>query len=150
MSPAGDLLYVNTLDGEYNASRPARMTIRTVELTTLTKVLEAALAAGGLPAVETAYRSYGEDPVRGKENTVAEMVAYGYRLLSGGQPAEALEIFRLNAAGNPGAAAAQYQLGEAYRYTGQIDPAVDQYRKTLALEPEHALASSRLVQLGAD
>jgi len=148
VSPTGDVLYVNTLDGEFRGSRPARITLRTVELVTLTDVLESAMEEGGLAVLADAYRSYGEDPVRGREDTVGEMIAFGYRHLAGGQPAEALEIFRLNAEAHADVAAAQYQLGEAFRYLGQVEAAVGQYRRTLVLEPEHGQASARLVQLG--
>ena len=146
-SPAGDVLYLNTIDGEYNGAKPARLTVRTVELTTLTDVLEAALEEGGIEAMTAAYERYSNDPVRGRENTLGEMVTFGYRHLSGGQIAEALAIFRLNADAHPEAPAAQYQLGEALRYTGQTDAAVAQYRRTLELDPEHSLARSRLAQL---
>ena len=150
VSPTGDVLYLNTLVGEFRTGKPGRMTVRTIELTTLTDVLESALEEGGLEALASAHALYSADPVRGQEDTIAEMVALGYSLLSGGRPLEGLEVFRLNATAHPEAALAQYQFGEANRYLGQVEAAVEQYRKTLAIEADHALASSRLVQLGAE
>jgi len=149
VAPGGDRLYVNTLIGEFRGGEPASITVRTIEPTTLTKVLDAARAAGGLEAVAAAYERYRRDPVRGQEDTIAEMIAYGYRLLSARQIAAALQIFSLNAETHSDSPPAQYQLGEAYRYAGRTDDAIGQYRKTLALDPEHAQAKSRLVQVGA-
>ncbi len=62
---------------------------------------------------------------------------------------EALALFRLNAEDHPGDATSQYQLGEAYRFTGQPDQAAAQYRKTLAIDPDHALAKNRLAAVTA-
>lgn len=149
VAPGGERLYVNTLVGEFRGGKPASITVRTIDLTTLTKVLDAARAEGGMDAVAAAYESYRRDPVRGQEDTVAEMIAYGYRFLSARQINEALQIFSLNAEAHPASPPAQYQLGEAYRYSGRTEDAVRQYRKTLALDPDHAQAEARLAQLGA-
>ncbi len=149
VSPAGDRLYVNTMIGEYGQPTPSTLTVRTIDLLTLSSMLEAALEAGGVEALASAYERWAADPVRGRENTIGELIALGYKHLSSRRVPEALELFRLNAAAHPEAAAAQYHLGEAFRYTGQTDRAVEQYRKTLALDAGHALAASRLEQLGA-
>ena len=150
VSPAGGLLYLNTIDGEFQGSTPSRMIVRTIELMSLTKTLDAAQAAGGIEAIAPAYKRYSEDPVRGKEDTVAEMIGYAYRHLSGNKFPEAGEIFRLNAEAHPDVAAAQFQLGEYFRYTGQPEAAIEQFRKALALDPEYPQAAARLEQLGAE
>ena len=149
LSPTGDRLYLNTIVGAYGEPQPAELTIRTIDVVTLTGVLDAAMAAGGLEAAASAYARYKADPVRGREHTVGEMIRYGYRWLRDVRIPEALVFFRLNAESYPDSAIAQYQLGEALRYAGQADAAVDQYEKALALEPGHALSKSRLAQLGA-
>ena len=150
VSPTGDMLFVNTLIGDFRSSGPTQMTIRTVEFTTMTKVLDAAQAEGGIEEMAVAYKAYSEDPIRSREDTVAEMITYGYRHLSGGQTPEALEIFRLNAEAHPDDPGALFQFGEFYRYTGQNEAAVEQYHRTLEIDPEHSQASARLAQLGAD
>ncbi len=147
ISPGGDRLYVNTLLGEYNQPEASTITIRTVELMTLTKALDEALESGGVGALEETYRRYRADPVRGRENTVAEMITYGYTFLSSRRIPEALAVFTLNASANPDVAAAQFQLGEAYRYTGQTNEAIAQYERTLELDPSHPLAATRLAQV---
>ncbi len=150
ISPQGDRLYVNTMIGDYTQPKPSQLTVRTIDLVTLTRVLDEAMADGGLEAAGNAYAEYKADPLRGKENTVGEMITYSYRYLSSMQIPEALQFFAMNADSNPESVAAQYQLGEAYRYTGQADKAVEQYRKALALDADHQLSQSRLAQLGAD
>lgn len=150
VSPRGDVLYVNTLVGEYNQPRPATVTVRTIEITTLTDVLEEALEEGGVEALAGAYERYSSHPVRGAEDTVAEMVTLGFRLLSNRQVPAALRVFELNAEANPDAVPAIYNVGEAYRYTGQTEKAVAAYRRVLELEPDHKLATSRLAQLEGD
>ena len=147
VSPLGDRLFFNTMVGEYNQSASSRLTVRTIDLVTLTGVLDQALEAGGLDAATAAYGRYRADPVRGQENTTGEMIAYGYRFLSARKVPEALRFFGLNAEAYPESAAAQFHLGEAYRYIGRTADAVAQYRKVLAVDSEHALAASRLVQL---
>ena len=146
-SPRGDRLYFNTMVGEYNQPVASRLTVRTIDLVTLTGVLDDAMAAGGLEAAAEAYARYRADPVRGKENTAGEMIAYGYRFLSAIKIPEALRFFGLNAETYPNDPAAQFHLGEAFRYTGQTDQAIAQYRKVLALDAEHANAAARLAQL---
>ncbi len=148
VSPQGDILYVNTLMGEYGTPKPSRVTLRTIRLVTLRGVLEEALAGGGAEALEAVYARYKADPVRGKENTAGEMISYGYSLLSGRKANEAFVVFSLNAGSYPELPAAQFHLGEAYRYTGQTEKAVAQYRKVLELDPEHKQASARLEALG--
>ncbi|MDX1498252.1 MAG: hypothetical protein R3176_00035 [Woeseiaceae bacterium] len=148
VSPTGDRLYLNTIVGAYGEPQPAELTIRTIDVVTLTGVLDEAMVTGGLEAAQRAYARFKADPVRGRENTSGEMVRYGYRWLRDVRIPEALVFFRLNAESYPDNAIAQYQLGEALRYAGQADAAAEQYEKALALDPGHALAKSRLAQLG--
>jgi tetratricopeptide (TPR) repeat protein len=148
VSPQGDLLYVNTVVGEYRKAEPSRISVRAVALVTVSKVLAEALEEEGVEGFEAAYESYRADPVRGGENTVGEMITYGYSFLLKARMTEALTVFEINAAGNPAAAAAQYHLGEAYRYAGRADDAIAQYRRVLELDPEHAPSFARLAQLG--
>ncbi|MDX1501563.1 MAG: tetratricopeptide repeat protein [Thermoanaerobaculia bacterium] len=148
LSPAGDRIYLNTVIGEHGQPKPSWIAVRVIEILTLTEVLEAALEEGGVEAMTAAYHDYRAHPVRGRENTVGEMISFGYRFLSSRQVPTALAIFTLNAEANPGAPPAHYHLGEAFRYTGQTDAAVEQYRKVLELAPDHPNARSRLEQLG--
>ena len=147
MSPSGDVLYVNTIVGAYQGQQPSTISVRTVELVTLRKVLQSALERDGVAGLEPAYESYRSHPARGKENTVAEMIGFGYSFLRERKITEAVAIFELNARANPGVAVAQYQLGEAYRYSGRTEEARSQYRRALEIEPGHQQAAARLQQI---
>ncbi len=150
VSPQGDHLYVNTLVGEYSKPQPSSMQVRTIQLVTLTRLLEKALEAEGLEAAKTLYQRYKKHSIRGKENTLAEMIALGYSLLSGRKTADALQIFRLNAASYPEKSAARFHLGEAFRYLGQPEQAMSEYRAVLELDPDHRQAAARLDSLRND
>lgn len=147
VSPTGDRLYVNTVIGQYQGNEPSSIGVRTIDLTNLRGVLESAYAGGGMDAAEAAYQRYRSDPLRSEENTVSDMVGWGYSFLSTGKAAEAIRIFRINATANPQDANSQYQLGEAFRYSGQTEEAIAQYRLVLEIDPAHANAASRLAQL---
>lgn len=143
----GDRLFVNTVVGEHAVAKRSQISVRTIDLTSLSKVVEKALDAGSIEEAERVYRAYRSDSVRGQENTVAEMTALGYRYLSALKIPEALTLFRLNADSYPDDRNAQFHLGEAYRYTGQSDNAIAQYRRVLAIDPEDAQAASWLAKL---
>lgn len=68
----------------------------------------------------------------------------GYQFLQTRRIQDALAIFRLNATDHPDDATSQYQLGETFRFTGQLDQSAVQYEKTLRLDPKHPLAGERL------
>ncbi len=144
-APAGDVLYVNDLvSGNGVRGGAARSTLRQIRLITLTDVLVA--TEPGSDAVTGAYRMYRQE--RPGEDTAAEAVALGYQFLSGGRVGDALVVFALNAEDHPTDANSVYQLGEAYRYTGQPERAIEQYRRVLQFAPDHALAAVRLEALG--
>ncbi len=94
VSPLGDRLYVNTVVGEYNQPKASRLTVRTIDLVTLTGVLDEAMTTGGLDAAAAAYARYRADPVRGRENTAGEMITYGYRFLTDAQDPRGAALLR--------------------------------------------------------
>jgi len=143
-SPSGQELWVNELiSGNGVAGGPAHSVLRRIRLISLGDVLT---AADGAEAVEAAYRAYRA--ARPGEATASAAIAAGYQFLQTRRPAEALAVFQLNARDFPDHAVSQFQLGEAYRYTGQPARAAEQYRKTLDLDPDHALARNRLAAVG--
>jgi tetratricopeptide (TPR) repeat protein len=93
-------------------------------------------------AVAEAYQAYRA--ARPHEQTPPSAFAVGYQFLQSGRVQDALVVFRLNAADFPNDATSQYQLGEAYRFTGQPELAATQYEKTLKLQPDFPQAAARL------
>ncbi len=72
----------------------------------------------------------------------------GYQFLQTGRIQDALAVFQLNAADFPDDPTSQYQLGEAYRFTGQPKEAAVQYRRTLKLDPDYPQVAARLEAVG--
>ena len=62
----------------------------------------------------------------------------------------ALHCFQRAIAVRPGYVSAQYQLGVAWEMLGDKDKALDCWRKTLELEPEHKMAKQNVERLKAD
>lgn len=60
---------------------------------------------------------------------------------------DAVTLFELNASTFTDDANPQFQLGEAYRYTGQNEASAAQHRRALELDPDHPQAASRLAQV---
>jgi CubicO group peptidase (beta-lactamase class C family) len=78
-----------------------------------------------------------------------ELNALGYQLLGAGRVADAIEIFKLNVEAYPQAFNTYDSLGEAYAAAGERDLAVQNYRKSLELNPQNANAVERLKKLEA-
>ncbi len=142
-SPAGTELWVNDLvSGNGVGGGAARSTLRRVRLVSLSDVLERIGPEEGLEPVRVAYEAFRA--ARPSQDVTAEAIAVGYRFLSGGRAAAGVAVFELNAKDHPDDPNSQFQLGEAYRYTGQRDRAVRQYERVLALAPDHPQAAARL------
>jgi sugar lactone lactonase YvrE len=144
ISPGGAELWVNELiSGSGVSGGEAHAVLRRIRLVGLGDVLIA--APPGIDGMTAAYRAYRA--ARPGEGTAAAAISHAYQYLSGQRVPEALALFRLNADDHPADPTSQYQLGEAYRFTGQPALATAQYRRVLALDPGHALASQRLAAL---
>jgi tetratricopeptide (TPR) repeat protein len=68
--------------------------------------------------------------------------------MSNGRATDGVLLHELNARFYPDNVGAQFNLAEAYRYLGQNENAVTQYRHVLELAPEHGQAKARLELLG--
>jgi len=146
LSPSGQELWVNELiSGNGVGGGAARSALRRIRLVSLSDVLGAAPPDDG--SVEAAYAAYAK--ARPAEATPALAIGVGYQFLQTGRIQDALAVFRLNAAANPDDPVSQYQLGEAYRFTGQPKAAAAQYQKALTLDPNYTVARERLAAVTA-
>jgi CubicO group peptidase (beta-lactamase class C family) len=116
------------------------------------------LTLTGVPALRATLeeRGYGEaeavaaalaraDPdVRWEE---AELNDWGYRLLSTGRPAEALQVLRLAARFHPESGNAQDSLGEALLANGDRQGAIAAYERATLLDPANSNARTALERL---
>ncbi|QCX01692.1 amidohydrolase family protein [Aggregatimonas sangjinii] len=78
-----------------------------------------------------------------------EMNGVGYLLLQLEKPKEAIAIFRLNVEAFPDSWNVYDSLGEAYMIDGQKTLAIDNYRKSITLNPENEHGKNQLEKLGA-
>ena len=77
----------------------------------------------------------------------ADVNAWGYRLRGQGQQQQALEIFKLNVSFFPASANTYDSLADAYEGLGNRDLAVENYKRSLALNPQNQNAVDRLKAL---
>ena len=87
------------------------------------------------------YTSYGLSVVEGHLN------ALGYQLLENDKTKEAIEIFKFMVSEYPESANAYDSLGEAYMKNGDIQMAIENYNKSLELNPENDNAREMLKKL---
>ncbi|HEX7334562.1 MAG TPA: hypothetical protein VF290_23880, partial [Pyrinomonadaceae bacterium] len=76
-----------------------------------------------------------------------ELNTLGYRLLRTGKPREAIEIFKLNVEAYPQAANPYDSLGEAYMTVNERELAIQNYKKSLELNPGNSGAVEALKKL---
>jgi len=74
----------------------------------------------------------------------------GYRLLYGGKEGDSIEVFKKNVGLYPQSGNVYDSLGEAYAKTGQKDLAIQNYEKSLQLDPKNNNAVEQLKKLKGD
>ena len=101
--------------------------------------------------VETAIKQYRE--LKAKQADAydfreQELNALGYQLMGMLRMKDAIEVFKLNVEMYPRAANTYDSLGEAYMKTGNKELAIQNYKKSLELNPNNAGAAEALKKLG--
>ena len=79
-----------------------------------------------------------------------EMNALGYQFLQNGKIKDAIELFRLNTFAYPKSWNVYDSLGEAYLKDGQEELAIENYKKSLELNPNNTNAQKVLKNLKED
>lgn len=144
--PGGSTLWVNDLvEGQGLGQGISKVAMRRIRLVSLSDVLADLGAEAGVERLRTAYRAYHE--ARRGEDSSAGAIALGYQWLTAGRITEGLTLFELNAGQFPEDANTLFHYGESFRFTGQPDRAAEQYRRVLALDPDHATAAARLADV---
>ena len=113
----------------------------------LSQVLLKIIDERGIDAAVAEYRSLKE---RGFGNLYAgegEINSLGYRLLNRRRVPEAIEILKLNVEAYPNSANAYDSLGEAYMISGNTPQAIQNYEKSLSLDPANTNAAMMLKKL---
>jgi len=146
VSPAGNEVWVNGLTCGPGLGRGVSVvSMRRITMVSLTDVMNALGPDAGVEAVREAYSAY--HAMRRGEDSSAGAIALGYAWLTAGRIAEGIEIFSLNAALFESDANSLFHFGESYRFTGRPDEAAEQYRKALAIDPDHGNSAARLAEV---
>jgi len=105
-----------------------------------------AVRENGVEAATQAYANSLKDGTipEGSVNSVA------YRLLWQKRTADAIQLFKLNTELHPQSANTFDSLGEAYMESGDNTLAIENYQKSLSLDPNNSNAATRLKKLGAN
>lgn len=101
--------------------------------------------------VGAALAAWGEMTARYPAEYVKERTlnGLGYEQLQGGHVDDAIAVFKLNTQAYPESFNAYDSLGEAYMAKGDRPAAIENYRRSLALNPENANATAMLERLDA-
>jgi len=97
--------------------------------------IEKVLTKSGIEAALKKYREIRSDADNKLYFDENEFNTLGYRLMDKGQVKEAIEIFKLNVGMYPKSANVYDSLGEAYMNDGQKELAIQNYEKSLKLNP---------------
>lgn len=147
--PLRDVLYVNDLITPARTRQIARnqSVVRRIQLPNLVAQFNAAFAAGGIDAAVDAY--HAARAARPGRNTEAQTNILGYQLMGNGQLQEAITVFKLNVADYPNSFNPYDSLGEGYMNAGENQLAIENYEKSLELNPQNTNAVSKLAELRA-
>lgn len=77
----------------------------------------------------------------------SEMNTIGYSLLQAGKIKEAIEIFKLNVAAFPSSGNVYDSLGEAYMKAGNKELAIENYKKSIEIDPTNINGAKILEKL---
>ena len=93
----------------------------------------------------------GADKFRAGSDLYFDEVSFneiGYQFLQAGNVQQAIDVFKLNVEINPDSGNAYDSLAEAYMKNGESDLAVQNYEKSLELDPKNENAKEKLQSLG--
>ena len=99
----------------------------------------------GTTAGATTYKKLKNDPTYGiKEEDINRV---GYELLQNGKKKEAIEVFKINTETFPKSGNAYDSLGEAYLADGDKKLAIENYTKSIALDPSNENGKKVLAEI---
>ena len=108
--------------------------------------LTQALSEGGVAAMAARYTALRASEPETAFNE-AQLNTVGYQLLRSGRTKDAIAVFELNVRQYPDASNPYDSLGEAYAADGQVQLAIANYEKSLALDSNNSNAVEQLTKL---
>lgn len=110
-------------------------------------ILEPILNSKTIEAMWQKYSEMKNDSKNTRKFDEGEFNSWGYRLLQRGEMNKAIAVFTLNIELSPKSANVYDSLGEAYMKAGNIQLAIENYKKSLALNPNNENAKKMIEQL---
>jgi tetratricopeptide (TPR) repeat protein len=101
----------------------------------------------GFDAAVRRYRELRETDSDSCDFSERQLNRAGYQLLRAGRTTDAIRVFELNVEMFPDAFNTYDSLGEAYMVAGETERGIDNYEKSLELNPENENAVEMLRQL---
>ncbi|MBA2607129.1 MAG: tetratricopeptide repeat protein, partial [Acidobacteria bacterium] len=134
---------------DYRLNRdPAMKTILAyVPRKSLAETLNEALTEGGVDLAVKRFREFKAQPINRYASTEQTLLEAGQRLLNEKKPEQALVLFQLNAEENPHSNLAYFALGEAYFRAGNKKLALENFEKSLRINPKNYDVSERYRQI---
>lgn len=121
--------------------------INYVSGSSFTELLNEATAQTDIRPFLAKYKTFKADPAHRFIQTEGPMNRLGYALLQNKRPADALEVFKLNAESFPRSANVFDSLGDGYQAVGNRDLAIQSYEKALAIDPNFSSSRESLNRL---
>jgi peptidylprolyl isomerase len=118
-----------------------------IKARSLSDVLSKTLTEKGVEAMIAEYRSLRNSGAADLYVSESDMNNFGYSLLRKKQVNEAIEVFKLNVEAYPQSANVYDSLGEAYLLRGDKEKAIENYQKSLELDPKSENAKEVLKKL---
>jgi imidazolonepropionase-like amidohydrolase len=115
----------------------------------ISDVLMATIEKQGVVAAVQEYRDLRSKQAAKYDFNAQELIGLGYRLLGSKQIPEAIEIFKLSVEVDPTDFNTWDSLAEAYMDHGDKGLAIQDYKKSLELNPNNTNALEKLKELGA-
>src|SRR5215203_2429352 len=113
----------------------------------LSEVLLKIIDERGIDAAVSEYRRLQTQGFGNFYTNEGDTNTLGYRLLRRKKTSEAIEVLKLNVEAYPASANAYDSLGEAYLSNGDTEHAIQNYEKSLSLDPANANAAAVLKKL---
>jgi tetratricopeptide (TPR) repeat protein len=114
----------------------------------LAELVRASVLAGKLDGLQQQIEDYKSKPANAYRDFEAEVNRLGYSLMEEGKPEAAIQVFTMNVNAYPHSANVYDSLGEAYARHGEKQLAIQNYRKSLELNPENEHAAEEISRLG--
>ena len=113
----------------------------------IVEILDKTIAEKGIEAGIAQYREMKAKQAATYDFSEPELNQLGYRLLRSGKPKEAIEILKLNVEAYPQAFNTYDSLAEAYTSLNERELAIQNYKKSLELNPNNKNAADVLKSL---